>query len=51
MPATPNRFTGVHLLVGRSNQRAVGFYRHIGFTELPATDVHIFGMDLSGRSG
>jgi ribosomal protein S18 acetylase RimI-like enzyme len=38
---------GVHLLVGHSNQRAAGFYRHIGFTELPATDVHIFGLNLT----
>jgi hypothetical protein len=37
---------GAHLLVARSNQRAIGFYRHIGFTELAATGVHIFGMDL-----
>jgi ribosomal protein S18 acetylase RimI-like enzyme len=38
---------GVHLLVGQSNQRAVGFYRHIGFTELAAVGVHIFGMGLN----
>jgi ribosomal protein S18 acetylase RimI-like enzyme len=38
---------GLHLLVGRSNQRATGFYRHVGFTELPATDVHVFAMNLS----
>jgi ribosomal protein S18 acetylase RimI-like enzyme len=37
---------GVHLLVGHSNQRAVGFYRHIGFTELPASNVHIFTMNV-----
>jgi ribosomal protein S18 acetylase RimI-like enzyme len=37
---------GAHLLVARSNRRAIGFYRHIGFTELAATGVHIFGMDL-----
>jgi ribosomal protein S18 acetylase RimI-like enzyme len=37
---------GVHLLVGHSNQRAAGFYRHIGFTELPGTDVHMFAMSL-----
>jgi hypothetical protein len=40
---------GVHLLVARSNQRAIGFYRHIGFTELAATGVHIFGMGLLGQ--
>ncbi len=37
---------GVHFLVGVNNQRAVSFYRHIGFTELPATNMHIFSMDL-----
>jgi hypothetical protein len=36
----------VHLLVGDGNQRAVSFYQHVGFTELPATDVRIFSMDL-----
>jgi ribosomal protein S18 acetylase RimI-like enzyme len=38
---------GVHLLAGHGNQRAAGFYRHIGFNELPATDVHIFGMTFT----
>ena len=44
---------GVHLYVPRGNQRAAGFYRHIGFTELPATPdelpaphLLLFGMDL-----
>ena len=44
---------GVHLHVPRGNQHAAGFYRHIGFTELPATldelpvpHVLLFGMDL-----
>jgi ribosomal protein S18 acetylase RimI-like enzyme len=37
---------GVHLLVGGGNKRAQGFYRRMGFTELTATDAHIFGMDL-----
>ncbi len=37
---------GVHLMAGRENQRAAGFYRHVGFTELPATDVYIFAMEL-----
>jgi ribosomal protein S18 acetylase RimI-like enzyme len=41
---------GVHLLIGHSNQRAIAFYRHIGFTELAATGVHIFAMGL-GRTG
>jgi ribosomal protein S18 acetylase RimI-like enzyme len=42
---------GLHLLVGRSNQRAVGFYRHVGFTEFPANHVSIFTMDLADRPG
>ena len=48
---------GVHLHVPRSNRRAPGFYRHIGFTELRATDaafpapgVRLFGMDLPEAS-
>jgi ribosomal protein S18 acetylase RimI-like enzyme len=42
---------GVHLLVGRGNQRAAGFYRHLGFTEFPVTDIRIFTMDLGGGAG
>jgi ribosomal protein S18 acetylase RimI-like enzyme len=46
---------GVHLYVPRSNRRAAGFYRHFGFTELPAPElsglgVHLFGMDLRQAS-
>ncbi len=26
---------GLHLIVGDGNQRAIGFYRHVGFTEFP----------------
>jgi GNAT superfamily N-acetyltransferase len=37
---------GLHMHVGLGNQRAAGFYLHVGFTELPATDVRIFAMDL-----
>ena len=37
---------GVHLIVGDANQRAIGFYRHVGFTEL-ATGPHIFAMRLA----
>jgi ribosomal protein S18 acetylase RimI-like enzyme len=39
---------GVHLHVHFRNQRAVSFYRHIGFThiELPDTDIRLFVMDL-----
>jgi ribosomal protein S18 acetylase RimI-like enzyme len=46
---------GVHLLVPRRNRQAVGFYRHIGFTELLASelaalDIHLFGMGLRQAS-
>jgi hypothetical protein len=41
------------LYVLRANQHAAGFYRHIGFTELPAAPgelppphLLLFGMDL-----
>jgi GNAT superfamily N-acetyltransferase len=27
---------GVHLMVGRDNKRAIGFYQHLGFAEYPA---------------
>jgi ribosomal protein S18 acetylase RimI-like enzyme len=42
---------GLHLIVGDSNQKAVGFYRHVGFDEVPADlhgviDLHIFVMNL-----
>ncbi len=37
---------GVHLLVGEGNLRAVSFYRHLGFTQVPAAGVCIFSMDL-----
>lgn len=42
---------GVHLHVSDGNQRAAGFYRHLGFTELAATAgevpyLHLFAMDL-----
>jgi ribosomal protein S18 acetylase RimI-like enzyme len=40
---------GMHLLVGDSNQQAIGFYRHIGFTELSATGVHIFGVQFADQ--
>jgi ribosomal protein S18 acetylase RimI-like enzyme len=42
---------GVHLLVGRGNARAADFYRHIGFTEVPAADAHIFAMGLRDPPG
>jgi ribosomal protein S18 acetylase RimI-like enzyme len=42
---------GLHLLVGDSNPRAVGFYRHVGFDEIPPpdlypADVRVFVIDL-----
>jgi ribosomal protein S18 acetylase RimI-like enzyme len=38
---------GVHLGVRPGNLRAIGFYRHLGFTELPGTeDSVVFVMDL-----
>ena len=30
---------GVHLMVGRNNKRAVGFYRHLGFAEYPGAQL------------
>ncbi|HEX6077061.1 MAG TPA: GNAT family N-acetyltransferase [Micromonosporaceae bacterium] len=36
---------GVHLGVGRRNQRAIGFYRHIGFTELES-DEHALWLGM-----
>ena len=41
---------GVHLFVGHGNERAPGFYRRVGFTELPSADTHIFTMDLRGAA-
>lgn len=41
---------GLHLLVGSANQQAIGFYRHIGFAELSATGVHVFGMRIADGS-
>jgi ribosomal protein S18 acetylase RimI-like enzyme len=38
---------GLHLLVGFSNKKAAGFYRHVGFTEFPAASLNIFIMDLT----
>ena len=43
---------GLHLIVGDGNPKAVGFYRHVGFAEVPAerlypvTGLHVFVMDL-----
>ena len=40
---------GVHLASRLANLRAAGFYRHLGFTELAASDMHLFAMDLRDR--
>jgi GNAT superfamily N-acetyltransferase len=42
--------SGVHLHLSPGNERAASFYRHIGFTQLLATDSHLFVMDL-GNAG
>ena len=40
---------GVHLGVSGRNQRALGFYRHLGYEELAAADFgHTMGLRLSG---
>jgi GNAT superfamily N-acetyltransferase len=41
---------GIHLYVMMENLPAVRFYRHLGFTELPATGMYVFGMDLRKTS-
>ena len=37
---------GLHFFVRPANQRAVGFYRHMGFTMISAEGAVIFAMDL-----
>jgi ribosomal protein S18 acetylase RimI-like enzyme len=37
---------GLHFFVSPANQRAAGFYRHLGFTQIAAADPVIFAMDL-----
>ena len=37
---------GVHFFVWPTNERAVGFYRHLGFSMISAEDALIFAMDL-----
>ena len=37
---------GVHFFVSAANQRAAGFYRHLGFTVFSADGPLIFAMDL-----
>jgi ribosomal protein S18 acetylase RimI-like enzyme len=38
---------GLHLHVRRSNQRAAGFYRHVGFAGLPGGDARVFTMNFA----
>ena len=38
---------GLHLHVRHGNQRAAGFYRHVGFAEIPADDVRVFTMNFA----
>lgn len=42
---------GLHLHVGYGNTRAPGFYRHVGFTELPVAEARVFAMDLTEQPG
>jgi ribosomal protein S18 acetylase RimI-like enzyme len=37
---------GLHFFVWLTNQRAIGFYRHLGFTMISAEGPVIFAMDL-----
>lgn len=37
---------GLHFFVWPTNQRAIGFYRHLGFRVISAEDAVIFAMDL-----
>ncbi len=37
---------GVHFLVWPANQRAIGFYQHLGFRVISAENAVIFAMDL-----
>jgi len=37
---------GVHLHVGRANERAAAFYRHVGLTEQPGNGARVFAMQL-----
>ena len=37
---------GLHFFVWPANQRAIGFYRHLGFTVISAEGPVIFAMDL-----
>jgi len=41
---------GVHLHVGRANERAAAFYEHLGMTELQPAGVRVFALNLAGAS-
>lgn len=43
------RSPGVHFFVNAGNRRALGFYRHLGFTELRAGEGYVLGMRLRER--
>jgi ribosomal protein S18 acetylase RimI-like enzyme len=45
-----NGSRGVHLHVSLANLRAVGFYRHVGLTELPAVGARIFVAQLADET-
>jgi ribosomal protein S18 acetylase RimI-like enzyme len=45
-----SRSRGVHLHVGRANQRAAAFYRHVGLTELPAAGARVFAMTFAEQN-
>jgi ribosomal protein S18 acetylase RimI-like enzyme len=38
---------GVHLHVGRANERAAGFYQHLGMTEVPSAGARVFALKLA----
>jgi ribosomal protein S18 acetylase RimI-like enzyme len=38
---------GLQLGVARGNERAAGFYEHLGFTEIPSEHIRTFTLDLT----
>lgn len=41
---------GVHLHVGRANERAAAFYEHVGLTEQPGDGARVFAVQLAGAT-
>lgn len=41
---------GLHLHVSEHNQKAAGFYRHLGFSEVPSQYVRTFTLDLAAST-